>query len=166
MTQGKRPLVFAPCAFNLAETSRMVEIAKAVVRDVSARQIFEVHFISDGRRIRPAFVKGLVDRCVLGFINFGIRHGFLNTVNRAAKRFGVPGYASIFEYWRGDITLVAEPPFFSNATLPRNHFFTGPLVPHDEFPLPGEVAALPRDKPLIYFAMGSFRDAGNRRPPH
>jgi UDP:flavonoid glycosyltransferase YjiC (YdhE family) len=105
--------------------------------------------------LRPAFVKGAVDRCVLGFINFWIRHGFLNTVNRAAKRFGVPGYASIFEYWRGDITFVAEPPAFSNATLPPNHFFTGPLVPHDEFPLPGEVAALPRDKPLIYFAMGS-----------
>ena len=67
----------------------------------------------------------------------------------------MPGHASIFEYWRGDITLVAEPPGFSNATLPPKHFFTGPLVPDDEFLLPAEVAALPRDKPLIYFAMGS-----------
>ena len=260
MTQAKRPLVFAPCAFNLAETSRMVEIAKAVVRDVTASHVFDVHFISDGgefesmierhgfgltrmeprltpekiehiarvdrgeeftaaftdaemvERVKnevavlnmlkpvaaitgsypsipvtcrvlkvplvwvvqstwlpdffehgagmtdhlgPAFVKAAVDRCVLAFINFWIRHGFLNTVNRTAKRFGVPGYASIFEYWRGDITLVAEPPGFSNATLPPNHFFTGPLVPVDEFALPKEVAALPRDKPLIYFAMGS-----------
>jgi hypothetical protein len=104
VTQAKRPLVFAPSAFNLAETSRMVEVAKAVVHDVSASQIFDVHFISDGD-----VVKGAVDRCVLGFINFWIRHGFLNTVNRTAQRFGVPGYASIFEYWRGDITLVAEP---------------------------------------------------------
>ena len=89
------------------------------------------------------------------FINFWIRYGFLNPVNRAAKHFGVPGYASIFEFWRGDITLVAEPPGFSDAKLPPDHFFIGPLVPHDEFSLPDEVAALPRDKPLIYFAMGS-----------
>lgn len=260
MTQAKRPIVFAPCAFNLAETSRMVEIAKAVVRDITASRVFDVHFISDGGEfesmierhgfamthmeprltpekiehiarvdrgeeftaaftdaemvervrnevavldtlkpvaaitgsypsipvtcrvlklplvwvvqstwlpdffehgagitdhLRPTLVKAAVDHCVLAFINFWIRHGFLNTVNRAAKYFGVPGYASIFEYWSGDITLVAEPPGFSNAMLPPNHFFTGPLVPQDEFSLPGEIAALPRDKPLIYFAMGS-----------
>jgi hypothetical protein len=57
------------------------------------------------------------------FINFWIRHGFLNSVNRAAKQFGVPGYTSIFDFWRGDITLAAE---FSSLKLPFNHFFIGP----------------------------------------
>jgi len=76
-------------------------------------------------------------------------------VNAAAKHFGVPGYDSIFDYWRGDITLVAEPPGFSGARLPPDHFYTGPLIPRDEFPLPEEVKNIPRDKPLIYFAMGS-----------
>ena len=33
----KRTLLFAPCAFNLAETSRMVEIAKAVARAPNTR---------------------------------------------------------------------------------------------------------------------------------
>ena len=260
MTVPKRPLVFAPCAFNLAETSRMVEIAKAVARDPVASTVFDVEFISDGGefepmiekhsfaltrmeprltakkiehiakvdrgerftpaftdaemiervkneiavvrrlnpaavvtgsypsipvtcrvlrvplvwvvqstwlpeffehgagmtdRVRPAPVKAVVDRLVFAFINFWIRHGFLNTVNRAAKHFSVPGYESIFEYWRGDITLVAEPPGFSGAQLPPNHFFTGPLIPEDEFQLPEEVRNVPRDQPLIYFAMGS-----------
>ncbi len=36
----KKTLLFAPCAFNLAETSRMVEIAKAVQTDFSARDAF------------------------------------------------------------------------------------------------------------------------------
>ena len=45
---SKRILLFAPAAFNLAETSRMVEIAKAVERHPEAAKIFEVHFISDG----------------------------------------------------------------------------------------------------------------------
>ena len=92
---------------------------------------------------------------MLQFINFWIRYGFLNSVNRAAKHFGVPGYGSIFEFWRGDITLVAEPPEFSGVKLPPNHYFIGPLIPQDEFPLPLELATIPRDKPLIYFAMGS-----------
>ncbi len=105
--------------------------------------------------IRPAPLKAVADWLVLQFINFWIRYGFLNSVNRTAKHFGVPGYDSIFEFWRGDITLVAEPPEFSGAQLPPRHYFTGPLIPQDEFPLPPEIAAISRDKPLIYFAMGS-----------
>ena len=260
MTTSKKVLLFAPCAFNLAETSRMVEIAKAVERHPEAREAFAVHFISDGGdfealierhgfaltrmkprltkekiehiakvdrgerfapafsdgemitrvenelaclkalkpvavvtgsyvtipltcrilqtplvwviqstwlpgffrhgagmtdNVRPTLLKWIADWFILRFINFWIRYGFLNPVNRAAKHFGVPGYDSIFEFWRGDITLLAEPPEFSGAKLPPGHHFIGPLVPQDEFPLPEELAAVPRDEPLIYFAMGS-----------
>jgi hypothetical protein len=44
----ERTIVFAPCAFNLAETSRMVEIAKAVAREAVASKVFDIQFISDG----------------------------------------------------------------------------------------------------------------------
>ena len=76
-------------------------------------------------RIRPAPLKAVADWFVLQFINFWIRYGFLNPVNRAAKHFGVPGYGSIFEFWRGDITLVAEPPEFSGVKLPPKHYLHG-----------------------------------------
>ncbi len=260
MNPPKRTLVFAPCAFNLAETSRMVEIAKAVERDPLANKVFRIHFISDGGefesmiekhdfaltrmeprltaekiehiakvdrgekftpaftdaemiervaneiavfeklhpativtgshpsipvtcrvlkvplvwvvqstwlpeffehgagvtdRLRPAPVKAAADRLVFAFINLWIRHGFLNAVNRAAEHFSVPGYKSIFDYWRGDITLVAEPPGFSGAKLPAKHYFTGPLIPQDEFSLSEAIRNVPRDTTLIYFAMGS-----------
>ncbi len=256
----KRLLLFAPCAFNLAETSRMVEIAKAIKRHPETSKVFDVHFISDGgdfermiekhgfalarleprltkekidfiakvdrgEKFAPAFtdaeliqrvkseiaclsdlkpvavvtgsyvtipvtsrvlsiplvwvvqstwlpeffchgagmtdhlwpapLKTVADWFVMRFINFWIRYGFLNSVNGAAKHFGVPGYDSIFEFWRGDISLVAEPPEFSGVKLPPKHTFIGPLIPQDEFLLPLEIAAIPRDKPLIYFAMGS-----------
>jgi UDP:flavonoid glycosyltransferase YjiC (YdhE family) len=256
----KQTLLFAPCAFNLAETTRMVEIAKAVKRHLIASKAFDIHFISDGGdferliekhgfaltrleprltkekiehiarvdrgekfapaftdseliqrvenemvcltelrpvavvtgsyltipitcralktplvwviqstwlpdffrhgagmtdKIRPAPVKAVADWFVMQFINFWIRYGFLNSVNRAAKNFGVPGYDSIFEFWRGDITLVAEPAEFSGVKLPSAHYYIGPLIPQDEFPIPQELATIPRDKPLIYFAMGS-----------
>ena len=105
--------------------------------------------------LKPAPLKTVIDWFVLRFINFWIKYGFLNPINGAAKHFGVPGYDSIFEFWRGDISLVAEPPEFSGVQLPPNHTFIGPLIPQDEFPLPLEISAIPRDKPLIYFAMGS-----------
>jgi len=105
--------------------------------------------------LRPAALKTVADWFVLQFINLWIKHGFLNSLNRAARHFGVPGYESIFDYWRGDVTLVAEPPEFSGVKLPPKHTFCGPLIPQDEFTLPAELATIPRDKPLIYFAMGS-----------
>ena len=46
-------------------------------------------------------------------------------------------------------------PGFSGVKLPPNHFFIGPLIPQDEFPMPEKSRRIPRDKPLIYFAMGS-----------
>jgi UDP:flavonoid glycosyltransferase YjiC (YdhE family) len=256
----KRILLFAPAAFNLAETSRMVEIAKVIARHPRASQAFDTHFISDGgdfepliekhgfaltrleprltkekiefiakvdrgERFAPAFtdaelirrvesemaclkelkpaavvtgsyvtipvtcrvlmiplvwvvqstwlpdffchgagmtdglrlapLKAVADWFVLQFIKFWIKYGFLNSINRTARHFGVPGYDSIFEFWRGDIALVAEPAEFSGVKLPPNHFFIGPLIPRDEFSIPPEIASIPRDKPLIYFAMGS-----------
>ena len=45
---SRRRLLFAPCAFNLAETSRMLEIAKGVAGSPIASELFESHFISDG----------------------------------------------------------------------------------------------------------------------
>jgi len=256
----KRILLFAPCAFNLAETSRMVEMAKGVARHPMASKAFDIHFISDGGEfehlieqhafpltrleprltpekiehiakvdrgekfapaftdaemiqrvqnevvclkhvkpvavvtgsyltipvscrvvgtplvwvvqstwlpeffchgagmtdhIRPTPLKAIVDWFILRFINFWIRYGFLNPVNRMAKHFGVAGYESIFEFWTGDITLVAEPPEFTGIKLPSNHYFIGPLIPYEEFPMPQGFTDVPKDKPLIYFAMGS-----------
>ncbi|MGD1081320.1 MAG: nucleotide disphospho-sugar-binding domain-containing protein [Candidatus Sulfotelmatobacter sp.] len=262
---SRKVLLFAPCAFNLAETTRMVEIAKGVGHHPKASQVFDVHFISDrgefeqlierhgfpltrleprltpekiehiakvdrGEKFAPAFtdremierveneivclktltpvavvtgsyvtipvtcrvlqiplvwvvqstwlpdffchgagmtdhirpapIKALLDWFILRFINFWIRYGFLNTVNRTAKHFGVAGYESIFEFWRGDITLVAEPPEFTGVKLPFNHYFIGPLVPYEEFPMPQGFTDVPKDKPLIYFAMGSSGTPG------
>ena len=80
---------------------------------------------------------------------------FLNSVNHAAKHFGVTGYNSIFDFWRGDITLVAEPPGFSVDKLPPDHFFTVPSFHKTSFRNPKEIGKIPRNKRLIYFAMGS-----------
>ena len=45
---AKKVLLFAPVAFNLAETTRMIEIAKGIRNHPAASEAFEVQFISDG----------------------------------------------------------------------------------------------------------------------
>lgn len=57
---SRKILLFAPCAFNLAETSLMVEIAKGVRHHLIASQIFDVHLISDGGEFGFTFIPRLV----------------------------------------------------------------------------------------------------------
>ncbi|MEA4909692.1 MAG: glycosyltransferase [Anaerolineaceae bacterium] len=80
----------------------------------------------------------------------------LNPVNRVAKRYGAAPFPSLFDFWRGDETLVAEPPgFCGNIQAPPHHHLIGPLIAREDFPIPPEVAGAPHDRPLVYFAMGS-----------
>jgi UDP:flavonoid glycosyltransferase YjiC (YdhE family) len=257
---AKKTLLFAPVTFDLAETTRMLEIAKGVVNHPGARRVFDIQFISNGgdlehlieeegfrlerlepcltpekiefigkvdkgeiyapafsqaemirfidnevlflRDLKPAAVitgsyltipvtcrilniplvwviqstwlepffrhgagmtdsirfpavKKLADWFIWLFINFWIRYGFLNPVNQAARHYGVSGYRSIFEYWRGDVTMVAEPEEFSGVELPPTYYYTGPLIARQNFPVPDEIKNIAHDLPIIYFAMGS-----------
>jgi UDP:flavonoid glycosyltransferase YjiC (YdhE family) len=57
--------------------------------------------------------------------------------------------------WRSSHQLVAEPPGFSNLQFPSTAHFIGPLIARLNVPLPDEILNLPRDLPIVYFAMGS-----------
>jgi UDP:flavonoid glycosyltransferase YjiC (YdhE family) len=260
MVMSKKILLFAPAAFDLAETTRMIEIAKGIVNHPHASKVFDIRFISNGgdleylieqedfslKRLEPRLtpekiefigkvdkgetfapalsqpemislidnelkylkelqptavitgsymtipvtcrvlkiplvwviqstwledfftkgagitdnikfppLKGVVDWFIYLFINFWIRYGFMNPVNQAARHYGIKGYKSIFDYWRGDLTLVAEPAEFTGVALPPNYYYTGPLIARQEFSIPDEIKYISRDKPIIYFAMGS-----------
>jgi UDP:flavonoid glycosyltransferase YjiC (YdhE family) len=256
----KKTLLFAPVTFDLAETTRMIEIAKGITSHPLAKEVFNIQFISNGgdlegliegqgfalerleprltpekieyigkvdkgekigsamspdelialidnevkylKQVRPVAVitgsymtipvtcqilniplvwviqstwlkgffshgagmtdaitfrpaKAIADWFVFIFINFWIRVGFLNAVNKAARHYGVGGYKTIYDYWRGDVTMVAEPAEFTGTTLPPNYYYTGPLIARQDFPIPDEVKNIPHDLPIIYFAMGS-----------
>lgn len=257
---AKKILLFAPVTFDLAETTRMIEIAKGIANHPLASQAFAIQFISNGgdlehlieeqgfplKRLEPRYTQEMIERLgkvdkgekfapalsqkemiamidnevaylreldpvavvtgsymtipvtcrilkiplvwvvqstwledffaqgagmtdgitfsplkkiadwfILLFINFWIRVGFLGPVNRATRHFGVDGYPSIFDYWRGAITMVAEPAEFSGVKLPPNYYYTGPLIARQDFPVPEDIKNMPHDKPIIYFAMGS-----------
>ena len=80
----------------------------------------------------------------------------INAINRVAKRYGVAPFHNMFDFWRGDETLLAEPPGFSSVTqLPPHYHYIGPLIAQEDFPIPPEIANIQHDLPIIYFAMGS-----------
>lgn len=75
--------------------------------------------------------------------------------NAAARLFGARPFKGT-EFWEGDHTLLAEPPEFSGLkNLPAHYHFIGPLIARINKEIPPEVQNLPRDRPIVYFAMGS-----------
>jgi len=101
-------------------------------------------------------IKPIAQQMIVGAMAVLGRLILLNPINRVAKHYGVKPFRSMFDFWRGDETLLAEPPEFGGISqLPPHYHYIGPLIAQEDFPIPPEVANVPRDLPLIYFAMGS-----------
>ncbi len=79
-------------------------------------------------------------------------------LNRVGSRYGLPEIrgSGLFE---GEHTLFAEPEGFSELSIPERLAgrarFVGPLLGSLDLPVPEEVQRMPRDQPIVYFAMGS-----------
>lgn len=83
------------------------------------------------------------------------------TFNQVAIEYGLEPFRSFDDVlWGSDYQLVAEPPGFSALQFPPTSHFIGPLIARLDTPLPEEIINLPRDLPLIYFAMGSSGQPG------
>lgn len=136
-------------------TCRILKIPLVWVIQSTWLEPFFRHGAGMTNSIRFKPVKELADWFVWLFINFWIRYGFMDPVNKAARHYGVEEYRSIFNYWCGDITLVAEPAEFTGVKLPPDYYYTGPLIARQDFLIPDEIKNLPHDLPIIYFAMGS-----------
>ncbi len=79
-------------------------------------------------------------------------------INRVGARYGLAPLrgSAMFE---GDHMLLAEPEGYSETPVParlegRCHFI-GPLIARLDVPIPQAIVDLPRDLPIVYFAMGS-----------
>jgi len=81
--------------------------------------------------------------------------------NQVAIEYGVEPFDSFDDLlWGSNYQLVAEPPGFSDLQFPPTAHFIGPLIARLDVPLPEEVLNLPRDLPIVYFAMGSSGQPG------
>ena len=76
--------------------------------------------------------------------------------NQVAAEYGLKPYGSYDEVvFRSKYQVVAEPQGFSNLSFPPSAHFIGPQIARLNVSLPEEVLNMPRDLPIVYFAMGS-----------
>lgn len=76
--------------------------------------------------------------------------------NKLAKKYGLTEFNNFIEVLEGDYTLLADiPEWVGLPKIRPNLHFIGPLPLRLDREIPKELAELPREKPIIYFAMGS-----------
>jgi UDP:flavonoid glycosyltransferase YjiC (YdhE family) len=109
--------------------------------------------MTDNIRFKP--VKRIADCAIYSLINRWTQVGLLRPLNKAADHYGVRRIRTLFDYYHGDLNLVAEPPGFTDTVLTDDYRYIGPVIAREDFPVPKEVLEIPRDTPLVYFAMGS-----------
>lgn len=76
--------------------------------------------------------------------------------SNVGAKYGLPRFRNFIELLEGDHTLLADIPEwvgFSDVR-PALHYI-GPLPARIDKPIPESVRSIPRDKPVVYFAMGS-----------
>ena len=81
----------------------------------------------------------------------------LKPFNKVAEKYRVRHFDRIDDLWHGNYNLLAEPEDFSgNKEIAEGYHYIGPLIAKIDVPVPEEIKHLPENKPIVYFAMGSF----------
>jgi UDP:flavonoid glycosyltransferase YjiC (YdhE family) len=76
--------------------------------------------------------------------------------NTLADKYGLKKFNNFIEVLEGDHTLLADIPEWVGFSEVRSSLhYIGPLPFRLNGDIPGEITAMPKDKPIIYFAMGS-----------
>ncbi|MCD4784920.1 MAG: hypothetical protein K8T10_13980 [Candidatus Eremiobacteraeota bacterium] len=103
-------------------------------------------------RFIPDHIMDKLSEPIMEFIYWA----YIGTFNKTAKKFGVKPYETMFDLWDCEHVLLAEPPGFSGLKdLPSNYHYIGPLVGKLDMEVPEEILNMPKDMPIVYFAMGS-----------
>lgn len=122
------------------------------------RPFFEARPAVWGEMLRGTPLGWAPERLVNRIINaWALRtRAWTRPMNATAKQFGAPGFPRTVDIFRGDYTLVTDIPQLTGVPkLPDKWQYVGPIYARLAGEIPPEIAALPRDRPLIYFAMGS-----------
>jgi UDP:flavonoid glycosyltransferase YjiC (YdhE family) len=81
--------------------------------------------------------------------------------NILAKKYGLKEFDNFIEILEGDHTLLADiPEWVGFSEVRPNLHYIGPLPFRLNRVIPKEIMAMPKDKPIIYFAMGSSGKPG------
>jgi len=81
--------------------------------------------------------------------------------NILAKKYGLKEFNNFIEVLEGDHTLLADiPEWVGFSEVRPNLHYIGPLPFRINRAVPKEITEMPKDKPIIYFAMGSSGKPG------
>jgi UDP:flavonoid glycosyltransferase YjiC (YdhE family) len=76
--------------------------------------------------------------------------------NTLAEKYGLRKFNNFIEVLEGDHTLLADiPEWVGFPEIRSNVHYIGPLPFRLNGDIPGEIIEMPKDKPIVYFAMGS-----------
>jgi len=76
--------------------------------------------------------------------------------NTLARKFGLKQFNNFIEVLEGDHTLLADiPEWVGFSEIRPNLHYIGPLPFKLDGQVPKEIIEMPKDKPIVYFAMGS-----------
>jgi UDP:flavonoid glycosyltransferase YjiC (YdhE family) len=103
-----------------------------------------------GLRLLPDNILKWISRKVFSIANLMAR-----PYDKVALSYGLNPFKSMEKLHEGDYNLLAEPDEFCELNLPSSYHYIGPLIGRLDKPIPNVVQNIPKDKPLIYFAMGS-----------
>jgi hypothetical protein len=81
--------------------------------------------------------------------------------NILAKKYGLKEFNNIIEVLEGDYTLLADiPEWVGFSDIRPNLHYIGPLPFRLNKEIPREISDIPKDRPIVYFAMGSSGKPG------
>jgi UDP:flavonoid glycosyltransferase YjiC (YdhE family) len=81
---------------------------------------------------------------------------WMKPFRKVAKDYGLNGFKKLMDIFEGDYNLIASAPELTGVkALPRDWSYIGPVFAKLENEIPQSIYEIPKDKPLIYFAMGS-----------
>jgi len=103
-----------------------------------------------GIRLLPERFLTMISKKMLSLSNL-----YTGPYNKVARRCGLKPFKTMESLWEGDYNLLAEPEEFCELELPPTYHYIGPLIGRLDSPIPEDILNLPKDKPIIYFAMGS-----------
>jgi UDP:flavonoid glycosyltransferase YjiC (YdhE family) len=103
-----------------------------------------------GIRLLPERLLTWISKKMLLLINLMVR-----PYNKVATRYELNPFKTMECLWEGDYNLLAEPEEFCELELPQTYHYIGPLIGRLDSPIPEDIMNMPKDKPIVYFAMGS-----------
>lgn len=132
-----------------------------VLHSTSVREYYEAGLQSWPDRTNFAFVRWLFRNNEIKMSRFMSNlvlklPAAVKAYNVIGAKYNLPRFKNFIDLIEGDHTLLADiPEWVGFPKIRPTLHYVGPLPARIDRPIPDEVVSIPRDKPIIYFAMGS-----------